>query len=76
MKKSLTSGCVNRYDDVAAETPVATPARSAAVQLGGGSAAAMRGPASDAATAHSPAVNLCATRAVMMTPLFSNSSAR
>ena len=35
VKNQLTSGCVNRYADVEAETPEATPARSAAVQFGG-----------------------------------------
>jgi hypothetical protein len=37
---AFTSGCVNRYADVAADTPDMTPARSAAVQFGGGWAAA------------------------------------
>src|SRR5262249_47615671 len=40
VKNAFTSGWPNRYAEVAAETPDETPARSAAVQLGGGSATA------------------------------------
>ena len=39
VKKAFTSGWVNRYDDVPADTPDITPARSAAVQFGGSAAA-------------------------------------
>src|SRR5215475_14180886 len=38
LKKPFTSGWVNRYVDIDAETPEETPAMSAAVQFGGGSA--------------------------------------
>lgn len=40
LKKSLTGGWVNKYADVAALTPVAMPATSAAVQFGTGCAGA------------------------------------
>src|SRR4029079_10690930 len=46
VKKLFTSGWVKRYDDVPADTPDITPARSAAVQLGGSAAAVAPVPAS------------------------------
>lgn len=64
VKKAFTSGWVNRSADVAAETPDMMPARSAAVQLGDESAAAVAAvPISIA-----PAMNPVATEPVTTLP--------